>query len=91
MLFSISDLKSVIFSGMHVERAPMSINRRVENLKKAAVFHEISNQSHICGEGVGLGLFPSNSFESQPYNFEERAHIKTLYGIERLHKTSFKP
>ena len=33
------------------------------------------NQSRICGKGVGLGLFPSDSLESQLYEFIEIAHI----------------
>ena len=39
-------------------------------------------QSHICGKGVGLGLFPSDSFESQSYEFIEIAHIGPYYGVE---------
>ena len=42
-------------------------------------------------KGVGLGLFPSDSLESQPYDFDKIAHIKPLYCVERLHKRSFKP
>ena len=33
------------------------------------------NQSRICGKGVGLGLFPSDSLQSQLYEFFEIAHI----------------
>ena len=39
----------------------------------------ISNQSRMCGKGVGLGLFPSDSLESQSYDFDEIAHIRPLY------------
>ena len=34
-----------------------------------------SNQSRICGKGVGLGLFPSDSLQSQLYEFIEIAHM----------------
>ena len=33
------------------------------------------NQSRICGKGVGLSLFPSDSLHSQLYEFIEIAHI----------------
>ena len=33
------------------------------------------DQSRICGKGVGLGLFPSDSLQSQSYEFIEIAHI----------------
>ena len=32
-------------------------------------------QSCICGKRVGLGLFPSDSLQSQLYEFIEIAHI----------------
>ena len=32
------------------------------------------NQSRICGRGVGSGLFPSESLESQSYEFIEITH-----------------
>ena len=32
-------------------------------------------QSRICGKGVSLGLFPSDSLQSQLYEFIEIAHI----------------
>ena len=44
----------------------------------------------MCGKGVGLGLFPYDSLESQSYEFDEIAHIKPLYDVERLHKSFFK-
>ena len=40
------------------------------------------NQSRICGKGVGLGLFPSDSLQSQSYEFIEFAHIGPYYGVE---------
>ena len=43
---------------------------------------QIHNQGRICGKGVDLGLFPSNSFESQSYEFIEIAHIGPYYGVE---------
>ena len=42
----------------------------------------MNDQSRICGKGVGLGLFPSDSLESQSYEFIEVAHIGTYYGVE---------
>ena len=45
----------------------------------------------MCGKEVSLGLFPSDSLESQPYAVDEIAHIKPLYGVERFHERSFKP
>ena len=44
----------------------------------------------MSGKGVGLGLFSSDSLESESYDFDEIAHIKPLYGVERLHKSCFK-
>ena len=38
-------------------------------------FLEKVNQSRICGKGVGLGIFPSESLQSQLYEFIEIAHI----------------
>ena len=40
------------------------------------------NQSRICGKGVGLGLFPSDSLQSQSYQFIGIAHIGPYYGVE---------
>ena len=44
----------------------------------------INNQSHMCGKRVGLGFFPSDSLESQSYEFIEIAHIGPYYGVEWL-------
>ena len=44
----------------------------------------------MCGKGVGLGFFPSDSLGFQSYEFDEIAHMKPLHGAERLHKSSFK-
>ena len=41
----------------------------------------MKNQSRICGKGVGLDLFPSDSLESQPYEIIEIAHIGPYYGV----------
>ena len=41
----------------------------------------------MCGKGVGLGLFPSDSLKSQSLDFDEIAHIESLYGVQRLRKT----
>ena len=40
------------------------------------------NQIRICGKGVGLGLFPSDSLQSQSYEFIEISHIGPYYGVE---------
>ena len=40
------------------------------------------HQSGICSKGVGLGLFPSDSLQSQSYEFIEIAHIGPYYGVE---------
>ena len=40
------------------------------------------HQSRICGKGVGLGLFPSDSLQCQLYEFTEIAHIGAYYGVE---------
>ena len=32
------------------------------------------NQTRICGKGVGLGLFPSDSLQSEPYEIDEITH-----------------
>ena len=42
----------------------------------------VLNQSRICGKGVGLGLFPSDSLQSQSYELIEIAHIGPYYGVE---------
>ena len=39
-------------------------------------------QSRICGKGVGLGLFPSDSLQSQSHQFIGIAHIGPYYGVE---------
>ena len=44
----------------------------------------------MCGKGVGLGLLPSDSLESQSYDFDEIAHIKPFYCVESPYKSSFK-
>ena len=43
----------------------------------------------MCGKGAGLGIFPSDSLQSQSYDFDEIAHIKSLYGAGRHHKRVF--
>ena len=37
---------------------------------------QLFNQSRMCGKEDGLGLFPSDSLESQSHDFDETAHIK---------------
>ena len=51
----------------------------------------------MCGKGVKLGPFPSDSLGFRSYDFDEivhimvqMAHIRPLYGEERLQKSSFK-
>ena len=38
----------------------------------------------MCGKGVGSGLFPSDSLESQSFDFDKIAHIGPYCGVERL-------
>ena len=40
------------------------------------------NQSRICGKEASLGVIPSDSLESQSYEFIEIAHIGPYYGVE---------
>ena len=42
------------------------------------------NQSRKCGEGAGLDLFPSDSLQSQLYEFIEIVHIGPYYGVPWL-------
>ena len=49
---------------------------------KAMIIRHVRNQSRICGKGVGLSLFPSDSLESQSNEFFEIAHIGPYYGVE---------
>ena len=39
-------------------------------------------EPHMLHEGVGLDLFPSDSLQSQSYEFIEIAHIGPYYGVE---------
>ena len=39
------------------------------------VYYYIMKKSRKCGKGVGLGLFPSDSLESQSYHFDKISHI----------------
>ena len=48
------------------------------------------NQSRFCGKGVGLGLFPSDSLESQSKDFDVIAHAAAPLGVERLFKILWK-
>ena len=52
------------------------------SLKEQIVRKWLINQSRIFGEGVGLGLFPSDSLESHSYDIIEIAHIGPYYGVE---------
>ena len=40
------------------------------------------NHSRICGKGVVLGLFLSDSLQSQSYHFIGIAYIGPYYGVE---------
>ena len=48
----------------------------IQNLQLYRSPESTTNQSCMCSEGVGLGLFPSDSLESQSDDFDEIAHIK---------------
>ena len=63
---------------------------RENRWRKQVSMQRLQSQSRMCGEEVGLGLFPFDSLESQSYDFDKIEHIKHLYGEERLHKSSFK-
>ena len=66
--------------------APVGI--RTPLRKKDFQIYEFSshktNQSRTCGKGVGLGPFPSISFESQSYEFIEIAHSGQNHAVEFL-------
>ena len=47
-----------------------------------AGFMSSLNQSRTCGKGVGLGLFPSDSLQSQSYESIEIARMGPYYGVE---------
>ena len=47
------------------------------------------NQRCICGKGVGLGLFPSDSLQSQLNEFIKIGHKGPYDSVERLYKISF--
>ena len=38
----------------------------------------------MCGKGVGLGLFHSDSLESQSYGFDKITHVGPKNGIENF-------
>ena len=58
---------------------PFSLVRFERYVKKV-------NQNRKCGKGVCLGLFPSESLQSQWNDFDKIAHITPLYGVKRLRK-----
>ena len=43
-------------------------------LQREEEMEQLKYQSRIWGEGVDLGLFPSDSLKSQPYEFDEITH-----------------
>ena len=46
---------------------------------------QLGNHNRICGKGVVLGLFPSDSLQSQSYEIIEIAHIGPYYyGVENF-------
>ena len=77
--------KSYDFDAIAHTRAPSACRMTVQSfmkivwtvLKKCEIFIERSEEklSRICGKGVGLGFFPSDSLQSQLYEFIEIAHI----------------
>ena len=42
----------------------LAINQQCKLVKR------FFNRDRMCGKGIGLRLFPSNSLESQSYNFD---------------------
>ena len=47
--------------------------------EKKETIHPIINQSRMCGKGVGLGLFPSDSLKPQSYDFDKIAQIGLIW------------
>ena len=67
--------KRAIFKKLELRKRPM-----LQNMvsMKGTYF----NKRRICGKAIGLGLFSSNSLESQSYEIFEIADIGTYYGVE---------
>ena len=42
--------------------------------------NQLQNQNRMCGKGVGLGLFPSDSLESQSYD-SDKLHMLSPYRV----------
>ena len=67
--------------------SPCTVEVKMKPNLSLSLFHELFeesrfykkklmlNESRICGKGVGLDLFPSDSFESESNTFDEIAHI----------------
>ena len=53
----------------------MDYEKRLGTGKLLRFFDNRKNQSRICGKGVGLCLFPSDSLQSQLYEIIGIAHI----------------
>ena len=47
-----------------------------------SVYANMNDQIRMCGKGVGLVLFPSDSIEFQSNDFDEITYIKPLNGVE---------
>ena len=60
----------------------VSENRYTNGCNADRIIPGVLNQSRLCGKGVCLGLFPSDSLESPSYEFIEIAHIAPYYGVE---------
>ena len=71
-----------------LEKRGLHVNLWKYRLRKIKI-EWTSNQSRKYGKGVETGLFPSDSLEYQSYDFDKIAHMKPLYGVKRLHRSSF--
>ena len=65
----------------------LSVRKQFDNKVLRHVFKRFHNQSRICGKGVGLGLVPSYSLQSQSYQFNGIARIGSYYVGQFLRKS----
>ena len=61
-------------------------SQRTNNKYLMKSLHCVSLRKTAACAVNGVGLGPFDSLEFQSYDFVEIAHIKPLYGVERLHK-----
>ena len=78
--------------GLNIEKVPSEVlapkfpcNEIILRLRSSQWTNKTQrklNQSRICGKGVGLGFFPSDSLQSQSHQFIGIAHIGPYYGVK---------